>query len=264
MTTEQMAQMSEQLQQLGQQLSDQQEMLQQVLETQRRQSQVQMETLINLGAAQVAKTTSDALDFQTKAFSEMRGVKSDENAWSGWVYKFRIEAAGCFRQVAAIQDWAENRHGQSISRLRPSRNRGGRLRNLLTGDMLHTNADALPRLKEARSAVQTQVHWPLLLVWRTRSHEENSPVTAKFHAGKAETRAARVVRELCSLRSGQIRMRKQCVAPSVPSADMKSAASEIGKPGKGSRNRRFANRNPARVEDLVPMHLTLRRVREST
>ena len=75
MTTEQMAQMSEQLQQLGQQLSDQQEMLQQILETQRPHSQVQVETLINLGAAQVAKTTSDAHDFQTKAFSEMRGVQ---------------------------------------------------------------------------------------------------------------------------------------------------------------------------------------------
>ena len=83
MTTEQKAQMFEQLQQLGQQLSDQQEMLQQILETQRQQSRVQMETLINLGAAQVAQTTSDARDFQTKAFSEMRGVKGDGNAWSG-------------------------------------------------------------------------------------------------------------------------------------------------------------------------------------
>ena len=69
-----MAQMSEQLQQLSQQLSDQQEMLQQIV----------------------------ARDCQTKAFSEMRGVKGDENAWSGWVYEFRIEAARCFRQEAAI------------------------------------------------------------------------------------------------------------------------------------------------------------------
>ena len=113
--TEQMAQMSEQLQQLGQQLSDQREMLQQSQETQSRQSQVQMETMINLGAARVAKTTSDAHDFQTKAFSKMRGEKSDETAWSRWVYKFHIEAAGCFREVAAILDWAENRHDQSIS-----------------------------------------------------------------------------------------------------------------------------------------------------
>ena len=60
-------------------------MLQQIQETQRRQSQVQMETLINLGAARVAKTTSDAHDFQTKVFSEMRGERSDETAWSGWV-----------------------------------------------------------------------------------------------------------------------------------------------------------------------------------
>ena len=48
-------------------------------------------------------------------------------------------------------------------------------------------------------------------------------------------------------------MRKQCVAPSVPSADMKSTASELGKLGKGSRNRRFVNGNPTRAEDLVPM-----------
>ena len=110
-----MAQMSEQLQQPGQQLSDQQETLKQILEIQRQQSRVQMETVINLGAVQVAKTTSDAHDFQTKAFFEMRGVKGDANAWSGWVYKFRVEAAECFRQVAAILDWAENRHDQSIS-----------------------------------------------------------------------------------------------------------------------------------------------------
>ena len=104
--TEQMAQMSEQLQQLGQQLSDQREMLQQVQETQRRHSQVRMGTLVNFGAARVAKTTSGAHDFQTKAFSEIRGERSDETAWSGWVYKFRVEAAGCFRPAAAILDWA--------------------------------------------------------------------------------------------------------------------------------------------------------------
>ena len=73
-----MALMSEQLQQLSQQLSDQQEMLQQILETQRQQSRIQMETLINFGAAQITMATSDAHDFQTKAFSEMRGVKGDE------------------------------------------------------------------------------------------------------------------------------------------------------------------------------------------
>ena len=79
-TTEQMAQMSEQLQQLSQQLSDQLEMLQQILETQKQQSRIQMETLINLGARQIAETTSDAREFQTKAFSEVRSVKGDENA----------------------------------------------------------------------------------------------------------------------------------------------------------------------------------------
>ena len=48
-------------------------MLQQILETQ--QSRIQMETLINFGAAQITMTTSDVHDFQTKAFCEMRGVK---------------------------------------------------------------------------------------------------------------------------------------------------------------------------------------------
>ena len=45
----------------------------QSLEMQRPQSQVQMETLTNFGAAQVAKTTFDAQDFQTKAFAKMKG-----------------------------------------------------------------------------------------------------------------------------------------------------------------------------------------------
>ena len=77
MTTEQKAQMSEQLQQLGQQLSDQQEMLQQILETQRQQSRVQMETLINLGAAQVAKTMSAAHDLSrvTRMLGRVLGVQ---------------------------------------------------------------------------------------------------------------------------------------------------------------------------------------------
>ena len=39
---------------------------------QREQSQAQMETLTNLGAVQVAKTTYDARDFQTKTFSKMK------------------------------------------------------------------------------------------------------------------------------------------------------------------------------------------------
>ena len=63
---------------------------------QRQQSQAQKETLTNLGAAQVAKTTYDARDFQTKAFSKMKGFKGDENAWPDWRYKFRelLEEAG--------------------------------------------------------------------------------------------------------------------------------------------------------------------------
>ena len=55
---------------------------------QRQQSQVQMETLTNLDAAQVPETTYDVRDFQTKAFSKMKGSKGDEKAWPDWRYKF--------------------------------------------------------------------------------------------------------------------------------------------------------------------------------
>ena len=70
-------------------------------------------------------------------------------------------------------------------------------------------------------------------------HEQ--PGRRQFQAGNAETKAAKAVKELCPLRSGRILMRKQCVAPSVPPTGMKSTASEIGKLGKGSRNKRFVN-----------------------
>ena len=53
-------------------------------------------------------------------------------------------------------------------------------------------------------------------------------------------------------------MRKQCVAPSAPSADVKRTASEIGKPARRSGNRRFVNGNPTRAEDWEPMHSTLK------
>ena len=104
MATEWMAQMFGQLQQLSHQLVNQQQMFQQSLEMQRQQSQVQMEPLTNLGAAQVAKTTYDARDFQTEAFSKIKGFKGDEKAWPDWRYKFRVEASRCFRQAAAILD----------------------------------------------------------------------------------------------------------------------------------------------------------------
>ena len=55
-------------QQLSQQLVNQQQTFQQSLVMQRQQSQAQVDTLTNLGAAQVAKTTYDARDIQTKAF----------------------------------------------------------------------------------------------------------------------------------------------------------------------------------------------------
>ena len=63
MATEQMAQMFGQLQLLSQQVVNQQQMFQQSLKMQRQQCQAQMETLTNLGAARVAKTTYDARDF---------------------------------------------------------------------------------------------------------------------------------------------------------------------------------------------------------
>ena len=74
---------------------------------QRQQSQAQMETLTNRGAAQVAKTTHDARDFQTKAFSKMKGFKGDEKAWPGWRYKFRVEASGV--SVKQLRSWIELR-----------------------------------------------------------------------------------------------------------------------------------------------------------
>ena len=74
----------------------------------RQQSQAQMETLTKLGAAQVAKTTYDARDFQTKAFTKMKGFKGDEKAWPERRYKFRVEASRCFHQAAAILDLAED------------------------------------------------------------------------------------------------------------------------------------------------------------
>ena len=115
METEQMVQMFGQLQQFSQQLVNQQQMFQQSLEMQIQQSQAQMESLTNPGAAQVAKTTNDARDIQTKAFSKMKGFKEDEKASPDWRYKFRVEASRCFRQAAAIRDWAEDRYDQLIS-----------------------------------------------------------------------------------------------------------------------------------------------------
>ena len=94
-----------QLQQLSQQLVNKQHMFQQSLEMQRQQSQAQMETLTNLGAVQVAKTTYDARDFETKTFTKMKRFKGDEKGLAG----FRVEASRCFRQAA------EDRYDQWIS-----------------------------------------------------------------------------------------------------------------------------------------------------
>ena len=114
MATEQMAQMFGQLQQLIQQLVNQQQMFQ-GLEIQRQQSQAQMESLTNLGATQVAKTTYDARDFLTKAFVKMKGFRGNEKACPEWRSKFGVEASRCFQQAAAILDWAEDKYDQQIS-----------------------------------------------------------------------------------------------------------------------------------------------------
>ena len=45
----------------------------------------------------------------------MKGFKGDEKAWRDWRYKFRVEASRCFRQAAAILDWAEDGYVQPIS-----------------------------------------------------------------------------------------------------------------------------------------------------
>ena len=52
-----------------------------------------------------------------QAFSKMKGFKGDEKAWPNWRYKFRVEAPRCFRQAAAILDWAEDRFDKPISNL---------------------------------------------------------------------------------------------------------------------------------------------------
>ena len=78
-------------------------MFQESLEMQRQQSQAQMETLTKLGAAQVAKTTYDARDIQTKVFSKTKGFKGDEKAWPNWRYKFRVELRGV--SVKRLRSW---------------------------------------------------------------------------------------------------------------------------------------------------------------
>ena len=74
-----------------------------------------MESLTNLGAAQVAKTTYDARDIQTEAFFKMKGFKGDEKAWLDWRYMFRVKASRCFREAAGNLDWAKDKYDQPIS-----------------------------------------------------------------------------------------------------------------------------------------------------
>ena len=106
MATEQMAQMFGQLQQLSQQLVDQQQLFQQSGDAGTAVS-CSDGNPTNLGAAQVAKTTYDAREFQTKAFAKMKCFEGDEKVWPNWRHKFRVEASRSFRQAAAILDWAD-------------------------------------------------------------------------------------------------------------------------------------------------------------
>ena len=236
-----------------------------------------METLIILGAAQVAKVTSDAHDFQTKAFSEMRGEKGDENARTSSILKRQDVSAKLLRPGLGGE---QTRSTDFQIGCCPPRHRCGRLRNLLSRRCMNQvvcprMSTPLPRLKEARRAEKGRTRGPdpsslaivsgvvltvmrRVIVERRLLGSREQPGRRQFQAGEAKMKAVKAVRELCPSRSGQLRMRRQCVAPSVPSADTKGTASEIGKPGKGSRNRRCVNANPTRAEDLVPMRLTLK------
>ena len=91
------------LQQLSQQLVNHQQMFQQSLEMQRQQSQALMETLTTLGAAQVAKTTYDARDFQTKAFSKMKGFEGDRKLGQIGGTSFVLKLRGA--SVKQLRSW---------------------------------------------------------------------------------------------------------------------------------------------------------------
>ena len=111
MATEQMAQVFGRVQQLSQQLVHQQENVPTSLECRDNSLKLRWKLSPILALRKLPKRPRD---FQTKAFSK-EGFKGDEKAWPDWRYKFRVEASRCFRQAAAILDWAEDRHDQSIS-----------------------------------------------------------------------------------------------------------------------------------------------------
>ena len=114
MATEQMAQMLGQLQQLSQHLKNQQQMFHQSLEMQRQSSQAQMETFIDLGAAQVAKTTYDARDVQTKRSPKWKVPNAMRKLGRIGGTNFCVEVSRCFRHAAAILDWAKDKYDQTI------------------------------------------------------------------------------------------------------------------------------------------------------
>ena len=123
----------------------------------------------------------------------------------------------------------------------------------------------LPRLKEARRAAKGRTRGPdpsLLAIVSAVVHTVIRRATVERRLLEAKISGRKGG---CESREGSERTFSfECVAPSVPSADVKSAASEIGKLGRRSRNRRFVNGNPTRAEDLVPMRLTPKWARELT
>ena len=141
--------------------------------------------------------------------------------------------------MAAILDWAEHRHDQSISEsdirqiavqaasIESPEKQGRTIEkshqsNVHESGDGHTNADALAKTEGKKESekgkVQTQVRWSLLLcaravirgvtVERKLLEGQEQPGRRQLRAGKAEMRAARAVKELCPLRSGRILMKK--------------------------------------------------------
>ena len=143
--------------------------------------------------------------------------------------------------MAAILDWAENRHDQSISesdirqiaeqaasmespeKQRRTIEKSSQSKVYEPGDVLST---PLPRLEEARRAEEGRTRGPdpsslaivsgvahavirRVTVERRLLGGQDQPGYGQFQARKAETKAAKAVKELCPLRSGRILMRKQ-------------------------------------------------------
>ena len=90
------------------------EMMQATVETQRAQTQAQIDALSDLGTAQMAKAAADSNEKHTKAFSKVKVFKGDALTWADWRYKFRVEASKSFKDAKAILDWVEQHHDHPI------------------------------------------------------------------------------------------------------------------------------------------------------